>query len=158
MRPNHGLRVRTGKETADRQLTNVQRRATCVPISSPAGRDVGEHLRVFAEGKTALVADRELSCGKRPVDEDRLDVQQAFSDLVVGSRVGTRLTLRAGGGQSSTQPIDRWLGSLGTVGATFFVLSAEKGESEWMHPGCAAGSVRAVDNQQNAAPTPRRRM
>jgi hypothetical protein len=42
---------------------------------------VGTHLRAFVELKHATVAGRELPGGKRPLDEDVHDIQNAFIDL-----------------------------------------------------------------------------
>lgn len=56
---------------------------------------VGEHLRVFLEGKSAQSTDRELPGGRRPLDMDTLEIQQAFVDIVLPAGEGD-LTLRLG--------------------------------------------------------------
>ena len=56
----------------------------------------GSHFRAYLEGKSALATDRELTGGKRSLDEDTLDLQQAFVDLDVGSADSTKLTIRPG--------------------------------------------------------------
>ena len=56
----------------------------------------GDHFRLYAEGKAALSTDRDLTGGKRSLDEDTLDLQQAFVDLSLGSGDGARFTLRPG--------------------------------------------------------------
>ena len=38
-------------------------------------------FRVYVEGKSALATDRDLSGGRRPLDEDSLDLQNAFLDI-----------------------------------------------------------------------------
>jgi len=42
---------------------------------------LGDDVRVYAEIKSALATNRELPGGKRPLDEDKLDLQQLFVDL-----------------------------------------------------------------------------
>jgi len=42
---------------------------------------LGEHVRVFAEGKTAHSTDRDLAGGRRAIDVDSIDLQQGFLDL-----------------------------------------------------------------------------
>ena len=44
---------------------------------------VGEHVRVFAQGKSALSTERDLPGGRRGLDADDADVQQLFVDLTV---------------------------------------------------------------------------
>ncbi len=56
---------------------------------------VGEALRIFLEGKSAQATDRDLPGGRRPIDMDTLDVQQAFVDLDLAVGEG-RLRLRPG--------------------------------------------------------------
>jgi hypothetical protein len=51
----------------------------------------GEDVRLFVEGKTALATSRDLPGGKRPLDEDKLDLQQLFLDVAFGD-----VTLRPG--------------------------------------------------------------
>lgn len=57
-------------------------------------------LRLFVEGRSALVNGRDLptpdGSGKRPIDEDVLDLQNAFGDVSVGIDEKAGLTLRAG--------------------------------------------------------------
>ncbi|MEW6741559.1 MAG: alginate export family protein [Planctomycetota bacterium] len=56
----------------------------------------GERLRVFIEGKSALATDRDLRGGRRPIDVDTLDLEQAFVDLALGGPGNSQFTLRAG--------------------------------------------------------------
>ena len=42
---------------------------------------VTRHFRVFVEGKSALATDRDLLGARRGLDEDALDLQNAFFDL-----------------------------------------------------------------------------
>ena len=74
---------------------------------------VGEHIRVFMEGKSALSTDRELVGGKRTLDVDTLDLQNGFLDLLIPiDDADSMLTLRAGrqellfGRQRLVSPLD----------------------------------------------------
>ena len=42
---------------------------------------IGEHVRVFAEGKSALANNRDLPGGRRGLDVDSIDLQNLFVDL-----------------------------------------------------------------------------
>ena len=57
-----------------------------------------ENFRLFVEGRSAFVNSRDLptpdKSGKRPTDEDELDLENAFGDLSYGD--DTRATLRLG--------------------------------------------------------------
>lgn len=72
---------------------------------------VGERMRVFLEGRSAVLTHRSLQGGRRLTDEDRLDLLNAFVD-VNGRLDGTTLTLRAGrqelsfGKQRVVSPLD----------------------------------------------------
>ncbi len=72
---------------------------------------VGPNLRVFVEGKNAYSTDRDLPGGKRTLEVDELDLQNAFIDL--GIPLGEwKLTLRGGrqemlfGRQRLVSPLD----------------------------------------------------
>ena len=54
------------------------------------------NFRVFVQGKSALVTDRDLPGGKRPIDVDTLALQQAFFDAVFPFENDTKLTARIG--------------------------------------------------------------
>lgn len=56
---------------------------------------VGEHVRLFVEGKTAQATDRDLPGGRRPLDLDSVDLQQAFLEVEVPIGTGS-LLLRPG--------------------------------------------------------------
>jgi len=43
---------------------------------------LGEHVRVFVEGKSATATDRDLPGGRRTLDVDELDLQNGFVDLM----------------------------------------------------------------------------
>lgn len=72
---------------------------------------VGDRLRLFTEARSAFLTHRSLPAGRRLVDEDRLDLLNAFVD-VNGEWADTRLTLRAGrqelsfGKQRVVSPLD----------------------------------------------------
>ncbi len=90
---------------------------------------IGENLRFFAEGKSALATDRDLPGGRRGLDVDELDLLQAFAELTVP--LNEKLTLRVQGGrqmllfskQRLVSPLDwsntmrSWDGVLATVSA-----------------------------------------
>lgn len=57
---------------------------------------IGENVRLFVEGKSALSTDRDLPGGRRTLDVDSLDLEQAFLDLKLPLSEGTSLTLRPG--------------------------------------------------------------
>lgn len=57
---------------------------------------IGENVRVFVEGKSALSTDRDLPGGRRTLDVDSLDLEQAFVDLKLPLTSDTSLTLRPG--------------------------------------------------------------
>ena len=72
---------------------------------------VGDHVRVFIEGKSATATDRDLPGGRRTLDVDELDLQNAFADWKAG--VGAwDTTLRLGrqelsyGAQRLVSPLD----------------------------------------------------
>ena len=44
---------------------------------------LGEHVRVFVEGESAFASDRDLPGGRRGLDVDSLDLQNAFVDFVI---------------------------------------------------------------------------
>lgn len=55
---------------------------------------VGKHFRVFAQVRSALEDGRKD--GPRPIDEDQLNVQNAFADVVVGTAERGTLLVRVG--------------------------------------------------------------
>lgn len=56
----------------------------------------GENVRVYVEGKSALLTDRELPGGRRAaVDSDSLALQQAFADVKISTGDGS-VTIRGG--------------------------------------------------------------
>ena len=54
----------------------------------------GEYVRVFGQLHSALESGRRG--GRSPVDEDKLDLQQAFLDIALPLSEGRTLTLRGG--------------------------------------------------------------
>lgn len=75
---------------------------------------VGEHLRIFAQGKSAFSTDRDLVGGQRTLDVDELDLQNGFVDLILPLEDAddATLVLRAGrqelllGNQRLVSPLD----------------------------------------------------
>jgi hypothetical protein len=55
------------------------------------------HVRIFAQGKSALATDRDLPGGRRPTEEDQIDLQNGFVELKAPSAGPVdALTFRAG--------------------------------------------------------------
>jgi hypothetical protein len=69
-------------------------------------------LRVFAQGKSAFVTDRELAGGERKSDADQIDLQNGFLEIALPEWLDTRITLRGGrqelsfGAQRLVSPLD----------------------------------------------------
>lgn len=57
---------------------------------------VGGSVRVFAEGKSAVVPDRPLAGGRRTNDMDQLDVQQLWVGVTLPAVAGTAPSVRLG--------------------------------------------------------------
>ncbi len=57
---------------------------------------VGDHVRFYVEGKTALATDRNLPGGRRPFDIDTADLLNAFVDLSVPVSDAGDFTFRVG--------------------------------------------------------------
>jgi hypothetical protein len=72
----------------------------------------GPHLRAFVEGKHALAFNRALPGGRRPLDHDELELQNAFGELLLGGSGPVGLTARVGrqelllGSQRLVSPLD----------------------------------------------------
>ena len=77
-----------------------------------ADAEIGERLRVYIEGKSSLATDRDLPGGRRPLDEDSLDLQNAFVDVKLDPCEACTTTLRVGrqellyGKQRLVSPLD----------------------------------------------------
>lgn len=56
----------------------------------------GENLRVFVEGKSALSTDRDLPGGRRDLDVDTIDLEQAFVDIKLDLSDDSSLIIRPG--------------------------------------------------------------
>ncbi|MCP3905060.1 MAG: alginate export family protein [Planctomycetes bacterium] len=56
----------------------------------------GENLRAFFEGKSAIANNRDLAGGRRGLDVDSLDLEQAFVDIGFDLGGDARLTVRPG--------------------------------------------------------------
>lgn len=91
---------------------------------------VGENLRVFAEGKSALSTDRNLPGGRRTLDVDTLALQQLFVDWTLPLDADASLTLRPGrqmlqfGRQRLVSPLP-WGNSLRTWDGVSAILHSE---------------------------------
>ncbi len=73
---------------------------------------LGEHVRVFVQGKSSLSTDRDLAGGRRTLDVDELAMQNGFVDLSTSLADGGRALLRTGrqelllGKQRLVSPLD----------------------------------------------------
>lgn len=73
---------------------------------------IGEHFRTFVEVKSAHMTDRDLAGGRRGLDVDTLDLQNAFIDVNFNPGENTKLTFRGGrqelsfGKQRLVSPLD----------------------------------------------------
>ncbi|HEX6069349.1 MAG TPA: alginate export family protein [Longimicrobiaceae bacterium] len=72
----------------------------------------GPYLRFFVEGKHAVAIDRDLPGGRRPLDYDELDLQNAFVDVACCGNGPSGVTARVGrqelllGSQRLVSPLD----------------------------------------------------
>ncbi len=73
---------------------------------------IGEHVRIFAEGKSALANNRDLPGGRRTLDVDSIDLQNLFVDVKLPVGDDVSVTVRAGrqelvfGKQRLISPLD----------------------------------------------------
>jgi hypothetical protein len=71
-----------------------------------------EWLRIFAQGKSAFVTDRDLPGGARKLDVDQVDLQNGFLELELPQLAGVGVMLRGGrqellfGAQRLVSPLD----------------------------------------------------
>lgn len=102
---------------------------------------VGDRFRLFVEGKSAQATDRDLPGGRRDLDMDTLDLQQAFADVLLPVGEGT-LLLRPGrqmlmfGAQRLISPLP-W----GNALRTWEGLTAEWRQGPWSVTGIATSFV-----------------
>lgn len=87
-----GGRPATGAQPADPRDSDTW---TLSRLMLHSDLHLGEHVRVFVEGRTAQATDRDLPGGRRTTDMDTLDVFQAFVDLqtTLGDDASLRLRL-----------------------------------------------------------------
>ncbi|MFI5217447.1 MAG: alginate export family protein [Candidatus Limnocylindria bacterium] len=98
-------------------------------------------VRVFAQGKSAFVTDRDLPGGNRKSDVDQLDLQNGFLDLNSPELWGAKLTLRGGrqemafGAQRLVSPLD-WANTRRTFDGGSAILSYGTWQAHgfWMRP------------------------
>lgn len=102
---------------------------------------LGEDARIFVEGKSAWVTDRELVGGRRTLDVDQLDLQNAFADIAVDLSESARLTNRLGrqellfGKQRLVSPLD-WSNTRRTFDGASMIVEVEgwKVTGFWTRP------------------------
>jgi hypothetical protein len=101
---------------------------------------LGPYLRVFAEGRHAHAAGRELPGGRRPLDHDRFDLQNGFLEAAA-SIGGDRVTARLGrqelliGKQRLVSPLD-WSNTRRTFEGARISLArpGRSAEAFWTRP------------------------
>ena len=104
---------------------------------------LGDHLRVFVEARSADTTSRDLPGGRRPIDRDTLDLQNAFADLILPEVGGVQLTLRPGrqemnyGAQRLISALD-WVNTRRTFDGGRILASA----GAWKVDGIAARLVQ----------------
>jgi hypothetical protein len=111
-----GGQIRTRAEAVDNfMLTDAPERTDAFGLMRAllhADLQAGPHLRAFVEGKHSMAFGRELPGGKRPLDHDEWELQNAFVDLACCSEGAFSLTARAGrqellvGSQRLVSPLD----------------------------------------------------
>jgi hypothetical protein len=102
---------------------------------------LGKKVRFFAEGKTAFATDRTLPGGRRPLDVDEGDLQQAFVDVKTTLSDKSDMTFRFGrqellfGKQRLVSPL-RWGSSLRTFDGASIILNGAgwKATGFWTRP------------------------
>ena len=117
---------------------------------------LGERVRIFVEGKSALSTDRNLPGGQRAIDADRLDLQNGFAEVSLPLSPTDKWTLRAGrqellfGKQRLVSPLD-WANSRRTFDGVTTVVKLAR----WAMTGFWARpvQVRATDFNQSVSST-----
>jgi len=91
---------------------------------------LGEHVRVFIEGKSAFSADNDLPEARQTaLDEDNLDLQNGFVDVSFDVADNVRLTIRVGrqellfGKQRLASPLD-WANNRRTFDGVSLIINA----------------------------------
>ncbi|MDP6438029.1 MAG: alginate export family protein [Candidatus Brocadiia bacterium] len=91
---------------------------------------LGEHLRLFLQGKSAHSTNRSLPGGRRTLDVDELDLQNAFVDVIFPLWRDGEFTFRAGrqellfGKQRLVSPLD-WANTRRTFDGVSGILKLE---------------------------------
>jgi len=91
---------------------------------------IGERVRVFIEGKSAMSTDNDDPVGNRTLEVDELDLQNAYLDLILPLQGDSTLTLRGGrqellfGKQRLVSPLD-WANSRRTFDGFSAILAVE---------------------------------
>lgn len=111
---------------------------------------ISSRVRAFVEAKTAMVSDRGLPGGTRPIDSDHLDLQNAYLDVVVPFTSKTTLTARGGrqellfGHQRLVSPLD-WANARRTFDGARAILVS----NDWEVHGFWARPVLVKENEFN---------
>jgi Alginate export len=102
---------------------------------------LGESFRLFAQAKSSLATDRQLAGGKRAIDRDDLDLQNAFAEWGTRFGEGGKFWVRAGrqellfGKQRLISPLD-WVNTRRTFEgfASLVKSGAWTVNAFWVHP------------------------
>ncbi len=93
---------------------------------------LGPHFRSYVQARSSFLTDRDLPGGKRAIDADHLDLQNAFVDVVIPLEKTSTVTVRAGrqellfGRQRLVSPLD-WVNTRRTFDGARAILNA----GEW---------------------------
>ncbi len=93
---------------------------------------LGPHFRSYVQARSSFLTDRDLPGGKRALDADHLDLQNAFVDLVIALEKSFTVTVRTGrqellfGRQRLVSPLD-WANTRRTFDGARAILST----GEW---------------------------
>lgn len=101
---------------------------------------LGSHFRAFVEGKSSLATDRDLNGGRRTLDVDELDLQNAFADVSFNVS-DVKVTLRGGreemalGKERLVSPLD-WSNTRRTFDGAAALVSLDRWNARafWSRP------------------------
>ncbi len=101
---------------------------------------LGSHLRAFVEARSSLATDRDLAGGRRTLEVDELDLENAFADVAFDAG-GAKVTLRGGreemllGKERLVSPLD-WSNTKRTFegAAAIVTLGGWNARAFWSRP------------------------
>lgn len=110
-----------------------------------ADLNLGRRVRAAVEAKSAVLTDRDLPGGRRPVGADDFDLQNAYLELTMPVGGGAALAVRSGrqalrfGGQRLVSPLD-WANTR----RTFDAIRGTVRVRDWSVDGLFAHPVRVI--------------